>query len=219
MLLPSSSYPPSPKKERRGRRFVSQKTPMCKEKSREEVLLCSEEQEQKASRTSLLGENSIIFRQGEKIVCYVKRRGVLFKKKRNPSCAVFAKQEQTGERQQHKTKTLCRPARQMGGRFSTAEDIMLILTRKPGESIRIGDEIIVVVKSISGKTVRLGIAAPSSVGVYREELYAQIQETQAEKEESASPDGIDPSEDLPHAHDAHPSNPHQITLLVEEKSS
>jgi carbon storage regulator len=119
-----------------------------------------------------------------------------------------------------KTKTLCRPARQTGGRFSTAEDIMLILTRKPGESIRIGDEIIVVVKSISGKTVRLGIAAPSSVGVYREELYAQIQETQAAKEEeSASPDGIDPSEDLPPAHDSPPSNPHQITLLVEEKSS
>lgn len=47
---------------------------------------------------------------------------------------------------------------------------MLILTRKPGESIRIGDDIVIYVKSISGKTVRLGITAPQSVPVYREEL-------------------------------------------------
>jgi carbon storage regulator len=63
---------------------------------------------------------------------------------------------------------------------------MLILTRKPGESIRIGDDIVVVVKSISGKTVRLGITAPSSVAVFREELFAQIiiqQEEAAAQEE------------------------------------
>lgn len=47
---------------------------------------------------------------------------------------------------------------------------MLILTRKPGESIRIGDDIVIYVKSISGKTVRLGITAPQSIPVYREEL-------------------------------------------------
>ncbi len=60
---------------------------------------------------------------------------------------------------------------------------MLILTRKPGESIRIGDDIVVVVKSISGKTVRLGITAPSSVAVFREELFAQIV---IQQEEAAS---------------------------------
>ncbi|HAA53337.1 MAG TPA: carbon storage regulator, partial [Myxococcales bacterium] len=50
---------------------------------------------------------------------------------------------------------------------------MLILTRKPGERIRIGDDIVLVVKSVSGKTVRLGITAPKEVAVFREELYDQ----------------------------------------------
>ncbi|MBU47575.1 MAG: carbon storage regulator [Deltaproteobacteria bacterium] len=51
---------------------------------------------------------------------------------------------------------------------------MLILTRKPGERIRIGDDIVLVVKSVSGKTVRLGITAPKEVAVFREELYDQM---------------------------------------------
>lgn len=54
---------------------------------------------------------------------------------------------------------------------------MLILTRKPGESIRIGDDIVIYVKSISGKTVRLGITAPQSIPVYREELLNDTEQT------------------------------------------
>lgn len=47
---------------------------------------------------------------------------------------------------------------------------MLILTRKPGESIRINDDISVTVLGVSGQQVRLGINAPKGVAVDREEI-------------------------------------------------
>ena len=53
---------------------------------------------------------------------------------------------------------------------------MLILTRKLGESITIGDSIRVSVLGIRGRQVRLGIEAPSDVVVHREEIYVKIQE-------------------------------------------
>ena len=53
---------------------------------------------------------------------------------------------------------------------------LLTLTRKIGESIRIGDDIIVVVKEIKGKQVRLGIEAPRDIYVCREELFQKIEE-------------------------------------------
>lgn len=53
---------------------------------------------------------------------------------------------------------------------------MLILTRKLGESITIGDEIRVSVLGIRGRQVRLGIEAPAKVVVHREEIYVKIQE-------------------------------------------
>ncbi len=53
---------------------------------------------------------------------------------------------------------------------------MLILTRKPGESITIGDDIKIQVIEIKGKQVRLGIDAPKSYVIHREEIYIRIQE-------------------------------------------
>jgi len=53
---------------------------------------------------------------------------------------------------------------------------MLILTRKMGESIRIGDEIEVVITAIEPNKVKIGIRSPRCVPVYREELYQKIQE-------------------------------------------
>ena len=52
---------------------------------------------------------------------------------------------------------------------------MLVLTRKSGESIAIGNDIRVTVLGITGKHVKLGIAAPNRVLVYREEIYKKIQ--------------------------------------------
>ncbi|BBN98221.1 carbon storage regulator CsrA [Sporolactobacillus terrae] len=51
---------------------------------------------------------------------------------------------------------------------------MLILTRKQGESIRIGDDIEVNVVSVSGDQVKLGITAPRSIDVNRSEIYEAI---------------------------------------------
>jgi carbon storage regulator len=48
---------------------------------------------------------------------------------------------------------------------------MLILTRRVGETIMIGDDIIVTVREIQGNNVRLGISAPKEVPVHREEVY------------------------------------------------
>lgn len=53
---------------------------------------------------------------------------------------------------------------------------MLILSRRPGESLTIGDDVVVTVVSVSGKQVRLGIAAPREVRVLREEVYKAMRE-------------------------------------------
>ncbi len=53
---------------------------------------------------------------------------------------------------------------------------MLILTRKPSESITIGDDIKIQVIEIKGKQVRLGIDAPKKYVIHREEVYIRIQE-------------------------------------------
>jgi carbon storage regulator len=53
---------------------------------------------------------------------------------------------------------------------------MLILTRRPGERVVIGDEILVTVMGVSGHTVRLGIAAPEGVPIYREEIWLAVKE-------------------------------------------
>lgn len=53
---------------------------------------------------------------------------------------------------------------------------MLVLTRKPGESLYIGDDIKVTLHGIRGNQVRIGVEAPPHVRIYREEIYLQIQE-------------------------------------------
>lgn len=52
---------------------------------------------------------------------------------------------------------------------------MLVLTRKLGESIRIGDNIIIKVVDLDSRHVKLGIDAPKTVSVNREEIYERIQ--------------------------------------------
>lgn len=60
---------------------------------------------------------------------------------------------------------------------------ILILTRRVGETLNIGDDIKVTVLGLKGNQVRIGIEAPKDVAVYREEIYQRIQ---AEKNASAS---------------------------------
>ena len=61
---------------------------------------------------------------------------------------------------------------------------MLILTRRVGESLMIGDEISVTVLGVKGNQVRLGVNAPKTVAVHREEIYQRIQQ---ERGEGSSP--------------------------------
>ena len=53
---------------------------------------------------------------------------------------------------------------------------MLILTRKLGESVTIGDDIKITILGVRGRQVRLGIIAPQKVTIHREEVYFKIQE-------------------------------------------
>nr|WP_308809687.1 carbon storage regulator CsrA [Providencia sp. PROV195] len=53
---------------------------------------------------------------------------------------------------------------------------MLILTRRVGETLMIGDDIKVTVLGVKGTQVRIGIEAPKDVGVHRQEIYNAIQE-------------------------------------------
>jgi len=53
---------------------------------------------------------------------------------------------------------------------------LLILTRKIGETVAIGDEVKVQVVEVKGRQVRLGITAPAALAVHREEVFQRIQE-------------------------------------------
>lgn len=60
---------------------------------------------------------------------------------------------------------------------------MLILTRRPGERLIIGDEIVVTVLEIQGNQVRLGIDAPKYISVHREEIFLCIQQEKEKQNE------------------------------------
>lgn len=53
---------------------------------------------------------------------------------------------------------------------------MLVLTRKAGESIAIGDQIMIKVLEVKGAQIRLGIEAPLGFRIYREEIYLKVKE-------------------------------------------
>jgi carbon storage regulator len=80
---------------------------------------------------------------------------------------------------------------------------MLILTRRAGERVVIGDDILVTVMEVSGQTVRLGIKAPERLPIYREEIWLAVQaENRAAAEASvdslpAQPPAQPPADSLP----------------------
>ena len=63
---------------------------------------------------------------------------------------------------------------------------MLILTRKVGESVLIGDDISITVLSVRGNQVKLGVQAPKEVSVHREEIYQRIKQTQDEPDNGSA---------------------------------
>lgn len=59
--------------------------------------------------------------------------------------------------------------------------IMLILTRRVGESLMVGDDVTITVLGVKGNQVRIGVNAPKDVGVHREEIYQRIQREKIQK--------------------------------------
>ena len=59
---------------------------------------------------------------------------------------------------------------------------MLILTRRVGETVVIGDDVTVTVLGVKGNQVRLGVNAPKEIAVHREEIFERIKREQAEEQ-------------------------------------
>lgn len=72
---------------------------------------------------------------------------------------------------------------------------MLILTRRVGETVVIGDDVQVTVLGVKGNQVRLGVTAPRDVSVHRLEIYDRIQQEHGGGEQPATSDEDDRSED------------------------
>ncbi|MGH8290800.1 MAG: carbon storage regulator CsrA [Steroidobacteraceae bacterium] len=76
---------------------------------------------------------------------------------------------------------------------------MLILTRRVGEALMIGDDVSITVLGVKGNQVRLGIEAPRSIAVHREEIYRRIKREQA--------GGAQPREEAPPGKTSDGTNP------------
>jgi carbon storage regulator len=83
------------------------------------------------------------------------------------------------------------------------EFFMLVLTRRPGQSVYIGDDVKITLVEIKGNQVRIGVEAPPSVRIFREEIYIQI----LEENKSAAALSAEAPVDLGHVANPFGTNP------------
>ena len=69
---------------------------------------------------------------------------------------------------------------------------MLVLSRKPGEGIRIGDDVEIQVLGIRGHEVRLGFTAPNTVSIHRQEIYARMEQEANGRPAARQPQAVQP---------------------------
>lgn len=72
------------------------------------------------------------------------------------------------------------------GNIRWKEEVMLILTRRVGETLMIGDDVTVTVLGVKGNQVRIGVNAPKDVSVHREEIYERIKKEQQLQQQGLS---------------------------------
>jgi carbon storage regulator len=92
-------------------------------------------------------------------------------RKPHPLSVIASARYGEGPRGSEPRKAKRQPATKQSGEGAP----MLILTRRPGESVKIGDDITITVLAVRGNQLRLGFTAPQNVAVHREEVYERIQ--------------------------------------------
>ena len=68
-------------------------------------------------------------------------------------------------------------------KYVNKEIVMLILTRRVGETLMVGDDVTITVLGVRGNQVRIGVNAPRRVAVHREEIYQRIRKEEEEERE------------------------------------
>jgi carbon storage regulator len=92
------------------------------------------------------------------------------------------------------------------------ETAMLILTRRVGETIVIGNDVDVTVLGVKGNQVRLGVKAPREVSVHREEIHKRIKDEEKESRNNNGSKGGNGSDRSHNGHNGNGHTPHHATV-------